>query len=193
MDLSNVITITADDLSEQQVDFGDTIKFVGGSGIETAIDEEGNVTINNTFTSTSIFSNLGDADTANLTIDQIYEPAIAVLRVDNVGTSAYTFNSHYTGNNPNLYALAGTTIAFHLSAIPDLPFEIQDPTGNPFNTGLVHVDTDGTISTGAAAQGKSAGTLYWRIPESISGTYRYECQLFPAMFGVIVIKRLSVI
>ena len=116
-----------------------------------------------------------------------------MLRVDNDGTSAYTFPSHYSGNNPTIYALAGTTIAFDLSEISGHPFEIQDPTSTPYNTGLVHVSTNGTVSTGSNAQEKTDGVLYWRIPESISGTYRYQCTSHGSMVGGIVIKRLSVI
>ena len=121
-------------------------------------------------------------------------PAICMLTVDNSGSSAYTFNSHYSGNNPQIYGLAGTTIAFDLTGIgSNHPFEIQDPTSSAYNIGVVHVAPDGTVSTGANAQGKSSGTLYWQIPESISGTYRYQCLNHIAMVGGIVIKRLSVI
>lgn len=184
--------VAADDSTQRSISYGETIKFIGGAGIDTTTDVEGNITITST-ASSATFSGLSDADTASLTIDQIYEQAIARLIVDNVGTTAYTFSPHYSGNNPNLYAISGTTIAFDLNNAPGLPFEIQAPTGDPFNTGLVHVANNGTVSTGSDAQGKSSGTLYWRIPESVSGTYRYECQLFPAMFGTIVIKRLSLI
>lgn len=193
INLPNVISVAADDSTQRQVSLGETIRFIGGAGIETSTDAEGNITFNSTAASGTLFSTLTDADVANLSIDQIYEPAIVMLRVDNVGTSAYTFNSHYSGNNPTIYALAGTTIAFHLSAIPSLPFQIQDPTGVAYNTGLVHVATDGTISTGTNAQNKDSGTLYWRIPESISGNYRYQCQTQVAMVGAITVKRLSVI
>jgi plastocyanin len=136
---------------------------------------------------------LTDAANASLTIDKIYEPAIAMIRVDNVGTTAYTMLTHYTGNNPTIYVLAGTTIAFDLTLIPGHPFEIQNPLGNPYNTGLVHVSTTGVVSTGADAQGKDTGTLYWRIPETVSGGYRYQCQIHANMVGAITIKRLSVI
>lgn len=185
-------SIAADDSTQKVISFGETIKLIGGAGIDTSSDEEGNITITSTASSAS-FGGLSDADNASLTIDQIYEQAIVRFTLDNVGTTAYTFSPHYASNNPNVYAISGTTIAFDLNNIPSLPFEVQDPTGNPYNTGLVHVSTNGTISTGASAQGKSSGTLYWRIPESVSGTYRYECQLYPAMFGTIVIKRLSLI
>lgn len=128
-----------------------------------------------------------------LTVDQIYEPAIAMYRMDNDGTIAYTIESHYAGNNPSIVCLSGTTIAFNLSGISGHPLEIQNAVGNPYNTGLVHVDTDGTVSVGALAQGKDRGTLYWRIQESISGTYRYQCQVHSGMVGNITVKRLSVV
>ena len=173
----------------------DTLTIAAGSGILITTDAgTDTVTIASTVSAgASDFDALGDATTASLTIDKIYEPAIAMLRVNNQGTTAYTFNSHYSGNNPTIYALAGTTIAFDLDGIAGHPFEIQDPLSAPYNTGLVHVASDGTVSTGANAQGKSSGTLYWRVPESISGGYRYQCQLHGTMVGAITIKRLSVI
>jgi plastocyanin len=140
----------------------------------------------------STFADLTDVPTG-LTIDQIYEPAIAMLRVDNNSTIAYLFESHYAGNNPTLTLLAGTTIAFDLSGIAGHPFEIQDAVGDPYNVGLVHISTSGQIRTGADAQGQTSGTLYWRIQESISGTYRYQCTSHAGMVGNITVKRLSLI
>ena len=140
----------------------------------------------------SAFSDLTDVPTG-LTIDQIYEPAIAMYRVDNNSTIAYLFESHYSGNNPTLIVLAGTTVAFDLSLISGHPFEIQDAVGDPYNVGLVHVSTTGTVSVGADAQGQSSGTLYWRVQESISGTYRYQCTSHAGMVGNITVKRLSLI
>lgn len=192
--LSNIplFNVAADDSTARSVNLDETIKFIGGTGITTSTDLEGNVTINNTVQS-STFSGLTDVSTASLTVDKAYEAAIATLRIDNAGTTAYTVPSHYSGNNPTIFVLAGTTMAFDLTAIPGHPFEIQDPLGDPYNTGLVHVATDGTVSTGASAQGKDSGTLYWRIPENISGGYRYQCQIHASMVGAITIKRLSVI
>lgn len=184
--------VAADDSTQRSVTVGESIKFIGGAGIDTSSDAEGNITITST-AAQSTFSGLSDATTANLSIDKVYEQASTKFFLDNVGTTAYTFAPHYTTNNPNVYVISGTTVAFDLSGIPSLPFEIQAPSGDPYNTGLVHVATNGTVSTGADAQGKDSGTLYWRIPESISGTYRYECQLFPSMFGTFTIKRLSLI
>ena len=171
----------------------DTLTLAAGTDI--SLTTSGNtVTISSTATGgSSTFSGLTDASTASISIDKIYEPAIAMLRVDNNGASAYTFSSHYSGDNPNLYAIAGTTIAFDLDGVPGHPFEIQTPTGDPYNTGLVHVATNGTVSTGSSAQGKDSGTLYWRIPESVSGNYRYQCQVHASMVGAITLKRLSLI
>lgn len=140
----------------------------------------------------SAFTDLTDVP-SGLTPANFYESAITTLRVDNVNADAYTFNSHYSGNNPTIYAISGTTIAFDLSQISGHPFEIQDSTGTAYNTGLVHVATDGTVSTGSNAQGKSSGVLYWRIQESLASppNYRYQCQSHTAMVGPITIKRLS--
>ena len=116
-----------------------------------------------------------------------------MYRFDNDGTLAYTINSHYSGNNPSIICLSGTTIAFDLSGISGHPLLIQNAVGNDYSTGLVHVDTDGTVSVGALAQGKDQGTLYWRIQESLSGTYRYQCERHAGMVGQISVKRLSVV
>jgi hypothetical protein len=185
--------IAADDSTQRLISNGETVQIIGGSGITTASDAEGNITITASVVGATTFSALTDVTAASIDIGKIYEPAIAMLRVDNDGTSAYTFPSHYTGNNPDVYAISGTTIAFDLDLIPGHPFEIQQPNGSPYNTGLVHVASNGTVSTDSAAQGKSSGTLYWRIPETIFGGYRYQCQSHTAMVGSLTIKRLSLI
>ena len=169
----------------------DTLTLSASTGI--SLTTNGNtVTISSTLSAgASNFDDLGDVTTASLRIDQIYEPAIAMLRVDNNGTSSYTFNSHYSGANPTLFAISGTTIAFDLTNISGHPFEIQDNTLTALTSNLVHVSTNGTVSTDSAAQGKSSGTLYWRIPEGSPGTYVYQCQFHSAMFGSITVKDLS--
>lgn len=139
----------------------------------------------------SSFNELSDAVTASLTLDRIYEPAIVMLRMDNIGATSYTVPSHYTGENPSVFAIAGTTIAFDLNGIQGHPLEIQTATGTAISAGLVHVANDGTVSTDGDAQGKDSGTLYWRINESISGTFRYQCQIHAGMVGAISVKRLS--
>ena len=170
----------------------DTVTFVGGQNILTTVtDDTVTIDYNGAAPSTS-FTTLSDVPTG-LTIDKIYMPAIATLTVDNNGTSAYTFNSHYSGNNPSIYVITGTTIAFDLSAIGGHPFQIQDPTSSPYNTGLVHVTSAGVVTTGASANGQTGGTLYWQVPYGISGTYRYQCLSHGAMVGAINIKQINLI
>jgi len=96
-------------------------------------------------------------------------------------------NHYSTIDNPNIYVISGTTIAFHLEC-SGFPFVIQTAGGSNFNTGLIHVGTNGFISTGALAQGKDVGTLYWQIPTSVTGNYRYQCGTIPIMSGTVTIK-----
>ena len=183
-------TVAADTGSVVANTITDTLTIEGGTNIST-IAANDTVTINFTGTlGSATFTGLTEVTTASLDVSKIYMPSAAMYTVDNSGTSAYTFNSHYSGNNPTIYALSGTTIAFDLSAASGHPFEIQDPTSTPYNIGLVHVETDGTVSTGAAAQGKTSGVLYWQINEAVSGTYRYQCQNHIAMVGGISITRM---
>ena len=140
------------------------------------------------------FSGTDDAFAASSTIDQVALSAIALLRVDSSGTSAYTFNSHYSGDNPTIFALGGATLAFDLSLLASHPFKIQADDGVGFVdviSGLIHIDTDGTTSLNGDAQGKTSGTLYWTVPITSSATYRYICSVHSAMTGTITLKSLS--
>lgn len=163
----------------------------GSAGQVLTTDGSGGFTFTTPTTGVTTFNALTDATTASITIDKIYEPAIVMFRVDNIGTSAYTFNSHYSGNNPTIYAISGTTVAFNLDAISGHPFELQDNTLSALTSNLVHVSSNGTVSTNSAAQGKDSGTLYWRIPEASSGVFVYQCQNHASMFGSITVKDLS--
>ena len=172
----------------------DTLNLAAGSGI-TITTNAGSDTItitNSQASESSNFSTLTDSITASLTIDEIYLPAITALTVTNSGALAYRFDQYGTSNNPTIYALSGTTIAFKINASGH-PFVIQTNAGVNYNTGLVHVTTGGVVTTEASAQGKDSGTLYWKIPESISGNYRYQCSLHGPMVGTITIKSFGTI
>lgn len=165
----------------------DTLTLIAGGGIVISTDAgTDSITISNNAQGVLTFSTLTDISSAQLTVDEIYLPAITSLDVTNSGASAYLFDQ-YSGSNPTLYAISGTTIAFKLQASGH-PFLIQDPSGNNYSTGLIHVSTAGVVSEGAAAQGKDSGTLYWKIPFAISGGYRYQCAVHGPMVGNIVIK-----
>jgi hypothetical protein len=168
----------------------DTLTLVAGTGISiTTNASEDSITITNTVSSgATSFTGLSDA--AGLTVDKFYLPAITMLTVSNSGASAYRFDQYGTTDNPTIYAINGTTIAFNLAATGH-PFLIQTPGGVNYNTGLTHVSTAGVVSTGSAAQGKDSGTLYWKIPTDISGGYRYQCSVHAPMVGSISIKTFS--
>ena len=182
-------TITADSGSTTANTTTDTLTVAGGTNIATSISGD---TLTISFTGSaggaSNFDELADVSNAGIDVNDIFEAATVTLRVNNEGASAYTFNSHYSGNNPTIYAVSGTTIAFDLSQIGGHPFEIRDPGGSALNSGLVHVSTTGTVSTGSNAQGFDSGTLYWRIQESLSGNYSYICQFHSSMSGTITIN-----
>jgi hypothetical protein len=143
------------------------------------------------------FSGTTDATTAGLTIDEVAYSAIARLTVTNSGASAYLFNSHYSGDNPTIFALGGATLAFNLVDLGSHPFLVQQDTGSGFaniTTGLIHVAIDGTVSLDSSAQNKTSGTLYWNVPiTAASNGYRYICSVHSSMVGTITHKSLSAI
>lgn len=166
----------------------DTLTLVAGTGMTITTNASTDTITLTSSSGVTNFSQMTDANNAGLTIDEIYLPAITVLNVSASGNTAYLFDQ-YGGNNPTVYAVGGFTIAFKLN-ISGHPFLIQDPTGNNYNTGLVHVSTTGTVVTGSAAQGQVSGTLYWKVPSSISGNYRYQCSIHAPMVGAVSIKNI---
>ena len=112
--------------------------------------------------------------------------ATTVLDVSANGSIAYVFSQHTGLNNPNVSTFSATTLGFNLTPLAGShPFHIR--LGNnsaDFNTGLVHISTTGTLSYESAAQGKTSGTLLWRIPHTSVGNYKYRCSAHPgAMIG----------
>ena len=109
-----------------------------------------------------------------------------------VTTPVFNYNiDQYSGDNPAIYAISGTTIAFSLQQSASHPFLLQTNTGSWANittANLIHVSTSGVVSTGSSAQGQTSGTLYWKIPISVSGTFRYICQAHSSMVGVITVS-----
>ena len=81
-----------------------------------------------------------------------YTSAVTKINVTHSGASAYLLDQ-YSGNNPTVYVRAGETIAFNLN-VSGHPFMVRvSPGGANYDTGLTHVATDGTITTGSSAQG----------------------------------------
>ena len=114
---------------------------------------------------------------------------ITQLSVTNSGASAYLFDQ-YSGNNPSLYVGAGETLSFNLN-VSGHPFVIRETPGSAnTSAGLTHISTTGVVSTGADAQGKVSGILFWKVPFSLVGsTYVYQCTIHGGMVGNIVIQQ----
>jgi hypothetical protein len=139
----------------------------------------------------------GQANTARNTANAAYaqansdyQPAVTELAVTNNGATAYRFDQYgATTDDPTIYVRAGETIAFNLNNAGH-PFAIRVSDGGANTTdGLTHVATDGTVSTGADAQGKVSGKLYWKVPYVLGGnTYVYQCTAHAGMVGNIVIE-----
>ena len=169
----------------------DTLTLVAGTGITiTTVAGTDTITIASTVSAgATALTGLSDVTSASLTVDKFYLPAITKLTVTASGTSGYLFDQ-YSGNNPTIYATSGTTIAFDLGsgALSSHPFLIRFSGAN-YDTGLVHVSNAGVVTTGASAQAKTSGTLYWKIPVGTFGTYGYLCQNHPgSMIGAIIIS-----
>lgn len=177
-------TITGDTGTTTANTITDSLTVAGGTDITTSVSGD-IVTVAFSGTIPTDVSDL--TDNSNLIASVTTYPAITQLRVTNSGASAYLMNNHYSGNNPTVYAISGTTIAFDIQA-GGHPFQIQTSANVAYNTGLIHVSTSGTITTGVSAQGKDSGILYWQIPISTTGNYEYQCTLHGSMVGTIVIK-----
>lgn len=132
------------------------------------------------------FNALTDAITANVTIDEIVYQGTTRLLVGHTGTSGFTF-SQYTGLNPTIYTVSGTTLALDLTSAGH-PLLIQYANGTNCDIGLTHVSTTGVLSAGALAQAKTSGTLYWQIPIDLVGNFKYQCFNHVAMNGVFVLN-----
>ena len=190
----SIITVTGQPNIEADSNT-DTLAVVAGTGIGITTNAAGDaLTITNSQTpGAATFDALTDIQTAGIDVHDIYEHAIATLRMGNVGTSAYTINSHYSGNNPTITVLTGTTIAFDLDSVGGHPFQLQDNSLTALTTNLVHVASDGTVSTDSNAQNKSSGTLYWRVDDAITNNtnYVYQCASHSAMFGTMKVKNMD--
>jgi plastocyanin len=184
----------------------DTLTIAGGTNISTAVAGD-TVTIN--YSGTNTLATLTDTDTTGAiagnvlvyngsswvdhgqTVDQMAYPAITTLTVTADSFNGYKFDQYGNTEDPTIYALAGATIAFKLSGIGSHPFLIQTSGGINYDNGLLHVETTGAESTGSSAQGKTSGTLYWKVPANVSGNYQYRCSSHGAMQGTIVIKSMA--
>lgn len=121
--------------------------------------------------------------------------AIATLDVSNNGSTSYQFNSHYSGDNPTVYAFGGATLAFDLTNVSaSHPFMIQEDSGGGFaniTSGIIHVSDSGVVTEGSGAQSQTSGIVYWEVPISSSSTWRYICEVHSGMTGTLSIRSMA--
>ena len=165
----------------------DSLTIAGGADITTSVAGD-ILTVAFSGTIPADVSEL--TDTTNLLDGPERFAAITQLLVTNNFSSAYLINNQYSGNNPTVYAISGTTIAFELDCNGH-PFIIETSGGAQFDTGLIHIADNGTKTTGAGAQGKVSGILYWQIPAATTGNYAYQCSFHSVMRGTITIKDIA--
>ena len=136
----------------------------------------------------STFASLTEIALADLDVHDIALQAKSNYVMTGPDSSKYLIDQ-LPGDNPTIYATAGETIAINIDGVTSShPLEIRQSDGTTqYDTGLIHYAPDGTKSTGSNAQGKTTGTLFWKIPGNISGTYKYICNVHASMIGDIVI------
>tara|TARA_Y100001937_G_scaffold49528_1_gene68973 strand:- start:1759 stop:3963 length:2205 start_codon:yes stop_codon:yes gene_type:complete len=128
------------------------------------------------------------------------------------GSSHYVFSGYNAdgtnANDPSLYVIAGHTYIFDLAyANGSHPFAIRTG-GSAAGAGtnlsssnggnnLIHISTNGTVTTGTSANAQSSGYLIWKVPHfaanqhASTGDYHYQCTSHAAMFGQIFIMSVS--
>lgn len=158
-------------------------------GILYTKDGSGDLLIIGSKTTSNVVES-GNLYFSNVRAIDAVQPAKTELEVTTSGSSAYLFDQ-YSGNNPTIYVNAGDTIAFSLGNFSSHPFMIRDSSGGSnYNTGLSHVARDGTLVTGASAQGKTSGVLYFKVPYVLAGqTKVYQCSSHGGMVGTIQIGK----
>src|SRR5210317_32663 len=174
---ASTLTVSDDSSTQDDINLGtQVLGFLGGLGVSTTIDA-GAETIT-TAVDTGVYKGS-------------YKNTAAHINVTNSGSSAYLFNSHYTGNNPSLHLSPGKTYAFNLN-VTGHPFHLQTvsgaySSGDAYTTGLTHVANDGTVTTGASALLKETGVLFVDTPQGYSAEIYYVCQYHSAMAGKIAV------
>ena len=167
----------------------------GSAGSSLTIEEDGSALS----TAATTLDFVGEGVTASGTGSEktinIPGGATAMIDVTANGSSAYRFSSHYgTVDNPTLYTRQGQTIAFNLNGLSGAhPFVIQTSSGSTYTaadritTGLTHIATDGTVSTGVSAQNKNSGILYFEVPYNQATVY-YICASHGVMNGTLSVN-----
>ena len=142
-----------------------------------------------------------------------------IFTISGAASGNYTFQNYNSNgsdqDDPNLYLLEDHTYVFYLGYNNSShPFHLVtgggsgvDGTNLTASNGgdnIVHVDTDGTVTTGVGyyslgAASRGRGWLIWKIPHfgahqgSSTGDYGYQCSQHNTMYGQIFISSIDVL
>ena len=142
-----------------------------------------------------------------------------IFTISGAAGGNYTFENYNSNGSdqtdPNLYLLEDHTYVFYLGYNNSShPFHLVtgggsgvDGTNLTASNGgdnIVHVDTDGTVTTGVGyyslgAASRGRGWLIWKIPHfgahqgSSTGDYGYQCSQHNTMYGQIFISSIDVL
>ena len=142
-----------------------------------------------------------------------------IFTISGAASGNYTFQNYNSNgsdqDDPNLYLLEDHTYVFYLGYNNSShPFHLVtgggsgvDGTNLTASNGgdnIVHIDTDGTVTTGVAyyslgAASRGRGWLIWKIPHfgahqgSSTGDYGYQCSQHNTMYGQIFISSMDVL
>jgi len=93
------------------------------------------------------------------------------ILVTSVANTAFNF-SGYSGSNPTLYALSGSTLAFDLGSA-NASITLLDTSNTAIANNLAYISPLEVYYYNGDAQGQSTGVLYWQIPIDANGVYHY--------------------
>ena len=121
-------------------------------------------------------------------VNRANHPATIIFNTTNNSASNFIIDGD---SNPTLKLTPGVTYRFDLN-LGTHPIVITSAqvtsnfSSNYYNDGLSHVADNGTTSTGAAAQGKTSGKLFFKVPHDAPDQVYYICTNHPAaMAGIL--------
>ena len=93
---------------------------------------------------------------------------------------AYELSGATTGKNSEIHISKGDVLTFELADIAGHPFWIKTMAGRGTNNAV-------TTGISSADQGKTSGEVTWDTDQINKGTYYYQCEYHPNMFGRIIV------
>lgn len=104
-------------------------------------------------------------------IDRVLPCSTQYVITYDVDANTVNLDSLGATDTPTVYVISGTTIAFNIPQTPAISVRVTDNLNANITENIKHVSANGTYTLGQTQA--NSGTLYWQIPPSTSGTYKY--------------------